>query len=140
MKYFLIFFLIFFFGCSDKYQTARLGEKNHQKIRYNIGNHQAVRIRKNMEKFYQRARVKWGDDAEIATTSRFVKYSNNFKSKATIDFVTRKITVETTEAKSPKKYLQKAIVSTLLTPSDPTKVDLFSDKETIYYGDIFLGF
>jgi len=137
--YKLIIIIIFLLsGCSDKYQKEWARNKNHQLLRDNAGYHQKVRYRKNVAALRKRVRLKWGNNDEVSSKSRLVKYSNHYKSRAIIDFKTRKILVETTDITTPKKSLKKAIVATLLTPKDPTTVDLFSDKEMSFKGEPFL--
>lgn len=70
----------------------------------------------------------WGEE-KIATPKEYVKYTDHYQSRALINFTTGKIQVETVVVKNSKSALKKAIVSTLLTPSDPTEIDLFSAKE-----------
>lgn len=134
---FLLFFIIFI-GCSSKYQYAKNTEGDNQTIRDNDGNHQVVRFREEVDRFHQKVRSKWGHDAQVSGRSTFVKYSDNFKSKASVDFEARKITVETTDDANPNESLKKAIVATLLTSKDPSKVELYSEKDTEFYGEPFL--
>lgn len=67
-------------------------------------------------------------DKKVATPKEYVKYTDKYLSRAIINFETGRIRVETVDSKTPKASLKKAIVSTLLTPDDPSKVDLLSDK------------
>ena len=70
----------------------------------------------------------WGrKNRVIASPHRFVKYTQNYKSRAIINFDNGKIRVETVAAKRPLKSLHNAIVTTLLTPDDPRSVDLYTD-------------
>ncbi|MFM2485808.1 membrane-bound lytic murein transglycosylase MltC [Celerinatantimonas yamalensis] len=74
----------------------------------------------------------WGkNDDLVASQKTFVKYTNNYRTRASINFDEGQVQVETLATVSPKRELQQAIVATLLTPDDPTKVDLFSDKAFI---------
>jgi membrane-bound lytic murein transglycosylase C len=71
----------------------------------------------------------WGrKDARLPTRTHYVKYTQNYKSRAIVDFDAGAITVETVDDKDPRASLKSAIVTTLLTPDDPRAVDLFSDK------------
>lgn len=135
---FLLFFIIFI-GCSGKYQYAKSADGDNQVIRDNDGNHQVVRFREEVDRFHQKARSRWGHDAQVSGRSTFVKYSDNFKSRASVDFEARKITVETTDEANPNESLKKAIVATLLTSKDPSKVELYSEKDTEFYGEPFLS-
>ena len=133
-----------FYGCSGKHQLVRNGrsgangDSGYQELRANSGDHQYVRFRKEMDAFQQRVRQEWDRDAQISGVSTFVKYSSKFKSRATINFESRQVVVETTDMKNPKESLKQAIVATLLTPKDPTRVELYTEEETTYYGEPFL--
>ena len=72
----------------------------------------------------------WGDK-KVATPKEYVKYTDHYQSRAIINFSTRAIQVETLAAKNAKSTLKSAIVATLLTPEDPSTVDLLSDKAII---------
>lgn len=71
----------------------------------------------------------WGKkETKLPSRTSYIKYTQNYKSRAIVDFDTGTITVETVDDKDPKASLKNAIVTTLLTPDDPRAVDLFSDK------------
>lgn len=71
----------------------------------------------------------WGKgEVKIPTKTHYVKYTQNYMSRAVVDFDAAKITVETLDEKDPKSSLRNAIVTTLLTPNDPRAVDLYSDS------------
>ncbi len=82
---------------------------------------------------------KWGD-REVLTPSnkRYVKYTENYKSRAIVQFDQGLITVETLDQQQSHQSLQRAIVSTLLTPDDPRAVDLYSAKEIKLTGRPYL--
>lgn len=72
----------------------------------------------------------WGEEnVQVPKQKEYVKYIDNYKSRALIDFDKGIITVETLEEKTPKTSLQNAIVTTLLLPDDPRAVDLFGASE-----------
>ena len=76
-----------------------------------------------------KASASWGrKDAKLPSRTRYVKYTQNYRSRAVVDFDTGEITVETVDQKAPRDSLKNAIVTTLLTPEDPRAVDLYSDK------------
>lgn len=78
---------------------------------------------------FGRASGSWGKkDTRLPSRTHYVKYTQNYKSRAIVDFDTGQITVETVDDKDPRASLKSAIVTTLLTPDDPRAVDLFSDK------------
>ena len=88
----------------------------------------------------QKAAKNWGkNNAATASQEVYVKYTDSYLSKAEVDFSKGIISVATLDTKDPKKALHKAIVATLLTPEDPEKVDLYSDKEITYSGKPYLA-
>jgi len=69
----------------------------------------------------------WGkDDARVPRPKQYVKYTQNYLSRASVDFDAGLVTVETVDTKKPLESLRSAIVTTLLTPNDPRAVDLYS--------------
>ncbi|MCE2571386.1 membrane-bound lytic murein transglycosylase MltC [Motilimonas eburnea] len=80
--------------------------------------------------FADRVYVTWGqNDSVFASSKHYVKYTDNYQSRAQIDFDNGVITIETIATEQPEQHLHHAIVATLLTPSDPSSVDLFSAQE-----------
>ena len=78
----------------------------------------------------------WGrKETKLPTRTSYIKYTQNYKSRAIVDFDAGTITVETVDDKDPKTSLKNAIVTTLLTPDDPRAVDLFSDKAVTLSSD-----
>lgn len=72
----------------------------------------------------------WGkDNVEIPQKKEYVKYMQNYKSRALVDFDKALITVETLDTANPKESLKNAIVTTLLLPDDPRSADLFGARE-----------
>jgi len=72
---------------------------------------------------------KWGkQEVKVPTRKQYVKYTQNYMSRAVVDFDKGQVMVETLDEKDPAGSLHNAIVTTLLTPDDPRSVDLFSDK------------
>ncbi|HEX7030762.1 MAG TPA: murein transglycosylase domain-containing protein [Gammaproteobacteria bacterium] len=71
----------------------------------------------------------WGrDEVRVPTRTQYVKYTQNYQSRAVVDFDAGTVTVETLDESAPDTSLKNAIVTTLLTPDDPRAVDLFSDR------------
>ncbi|WP_319585175.1 murein transglycosylase domain-containing protein [uncultured Pseudodesulfovibrio sp.] len=88
-----------------------------------------------LETFVKAVTGVWGeDDARLPAPKQYVKYTDNYLSRASVDFDTGVIVVETVADKEPLKSLRNAIITTLLTPGDPRAVDLYSAK-TIKLGD-----
>jgi membrane-bound lytic murein transglycosylase C len=71
----------------------------------------------------------WGKkETKLPERTVYVKYTQNYMSRALVDFDAGRITVETLDTKDQKASLKNAIVTTLLTPDDPRAVDLYSDS------------
>jgi membrane-bound lytic murein transglycosylase C len=76
-----------------------------------------------------KASASWGaKEVKLPSRTRYVKYTQNYRSRAVVDFDSGEITVETVDQQEPRTSLKNAIVTTLLTPDDPRAVDLYSDK------------
>ena len=72
----------------------------------------------------------WGkDNAKIPKQKEYVKYMQNYKSRALIDFDKGIVTVETIDTKNINNSLKNAITTALLLPDDPRAVDLFGTNE-----------
>ena len=83
--------------------------------------------------------AEWGkEEVYISGKRHYVKYTNNYKSRARIDFTKGIVRVETVATDNPKAHLQQAITTTLLTPNDPRSVDLYSAAEIKVNGKPFL--
>ena len=78
----------------------------------------------------------WGkNNVIIPQKKEYVKYLQNYKSRALIDFAKGTIRVETL---GDKKSLKKSIVTTLLLPDDPRSIDLFGAKDVKLGGTPYL--
>jgi membrane-bound lytic murein transglycosylase C len=91
------------------------------------------RFKKNFEKllalFKKDVQKEWGrDEVKIPQPKEYVKYTQNYLSRAAVDFDRGLVTVETVDQENPLPSLKNAIVTTLLTPDDPRAVDLYSAK------------
>jgi len=80
----------------------------------------------------------WGDDFIAPSTQSYVKYLDDFDSRAQIDFNLGKIRVETLKQDDHLIVLKHAITSTLLTPADPQQVDIYTAQEVGLSGEPFL--
>jgi membrane-bound lytic murein transglycosylase C len=79
---------------------------------------------------------RWGKkEIKVPEQKRYVKYTQNYRSRALVDFDAGEILVETLDENDPRTSLKNAIVTTLLTPNDPRSVDLFSDKDVTLTSD-----
>ena len=80
---------------------------------------------------------RWGEDEVVVPGKRrYVKYTQNYQSRAVVDFDRGLVTVETLD--SNPASLRNAIVTTLLTPDDPRAVDLYSDRPIELSGTPYL--
>jgi len=71
----------------------------------------------------------WGQQASFSSAKAYVKYLDDYLSRARIDFEAGTLVVETLASSEPKKQLKEAIVSALLTPDDPNSVDIYSARD-----------
>jgi membrane-bound lytic murein transglycosylase C len=87
------------------------------------------------KKFVHDVVAVWGeDDARTPSPKVYVKYSDTYKTRSVIDFENAIVRVETLD----ENRLKQAIITTLLSPEDPSSVDLFSDKPVQLGGVPFL--
>lgn len=84
-------------------------------------------VRKQINHLVKELAKTWGDK-KVASQKEYVKYTDKYQSRAIINFKSGHIRVETVVAKNEQAALKAAIVSTLLTPDDPSTVDLLSAK------------
>ncbi|MGX9419269.1 membrane-bound lytic murein transglycosylase MltC [Vibrio sp. WJH972] len=82
---------------------------------------------------------RWGvNEVKVAGRSNYVKYIDDYQSRAEVNFDKGTITIETIASSEPLVHLKRAIKTTLLTPDDPLSVDLFSSKDIELKGQPFL--
>jgi peptidoglycan lytic transglycosylase C len=78
----------------------------------------------------------WGkQETKVPTKKQYVKYTQNYQSRAVVDFDQGEVMVETLDDRDPNGSLRNAIITTLLTSDDPRSVDLFSDKPVTLSSD-----
>lgn len=83
--------------------------------------------------------MRWGkDEVYVASKRDYVKYTDDYQSRARVDFDNGRVTIETVAMEDPKQHLKQAIVTTLLTPNNPATVDLYSAAEIPLEGRPFL--
>ncbi|NMP30783.1 DUF3393 domain-containing protein [Thalassotalea sp. M1531] len=69
----------------------------------------------------------WGkENVKLPSAKKYVKYSNDYKARAIVDFEKGVVTVETIAKKQPLIKLKQAIATTLLSPANPNDTDIFS--------------
>lgn len=73
---------------------------------------------------------KWGrkEAGELPGKTRYVKYTDDYKNRAIVDFDQGTVVIEHLEEERVEEKLRGAVVIALMTPGDPRAVDLFSDK------------
>ncbi|MCZ2723606.1 murein transglycosylase domain-containing protein [Marinomonas sp. 15G1-11] len=81
----------------------------------------------------------WGKgNSELPEKKKYVKYTNDYQARTVVDFDSGLVRVETIAKDSPIETLKKAVTTTLLTTSDPSKTDIFSSAEPNTDGVPFL--
>jgi membrane-bound lytic murein transglycosylase C len=82
---------------------------------------------KFLSNFVENISKQWGEEnVKVPKKKEYVKYMQNYKSRALVDFDKGIVTVQSLDS---KKSLKNAIVTTLLLPDDPRGADLFSAGE-----------
>jgi membrane-bound lytic murein transglycosylase C len=80
----------------------------------------------------------WGEEFVAPSRQSYVKYLDDYASRAQIDFNLGKIRVETQKSADYANVLSHTIVSTLLTPADPKQVDIYTAQDVGLTGQPFL--
>ena len=80
----------------------------------------------------------WGEEFVAPSRQSYVKYLDDYASRAQIDFNLGNIRVETQKYADHREVLSHAIVSTLLTPADPKQVDIYTAQDVGLTGEPFL--
>ncbi len=88
----------------------------------------------------QQSGAQWGQQEArtVPTKTRYVKYTEDYKSRVVVDFDQGSILVEHLDEDGVQNKLRGAVVTALLTPADPRSVDLFSDKPVELNGTPYL--
>lgn len=69
-----------------------------------------------------------GEEEEVSSDRRLVKYSNAYQARAIVDFEQGFLQVETVATEAPLQQLKDATVLALLTPQNLTLEDIFTDS------------
>ncbi|MDD5475400.1 MAG: murein transglycosylase domain-containing protein [Syntrophales bacterium] len=97
------------------------------------------RVQAVLDRFRRSVDSVWGkEDSRESSQVEYVKYTQNYLSRASVDFNLGIITVETIDQENPLTSLRNAVVTTILTPDDPRAVDLYSAGEVPLGGEPFL--
>ncbi|GIC76369.1 membrane-bound lytic murein transglycosylase C [Moritella sp. F3] len=81
----------------------------------------------------------WGDNnTAFSSNYRYIKYTNDYRSRAIIDFQQGSVRVETLEQQNSPQYLKQAIEYTLLAPLQPKYTDFYNSYTSEIKGTPFL--
>lgn len=101
-------------------------------------NYTSKELAKIISDFLKRVEKDWGNESKVPSPKEYVKYTQNYKSMAYVNFDTGEILVQTIDNENPNDSLKNAIISTLLTPEDPRAIDLYSDAQIKLSGTPYL--
>ena len=92
-----------------------------------------------LDQLQVRAQDTWGrEGTNLPTSTTYVKYTDGYNSKATVDFLNGRITVETIAEEHSLGELKHALVATLLATDDLSSTDIFTDRDPDFTGKPFL--
>ncbi len=91
-----------------------------------------------IEFFSEQGHSFWGEEFVAPSSQSYVKYLDDYASRAQIDFNLGNIRVETQKQGDYRQVLAHAITSTLLTPADPNQVDIYTAQDVGLTGQPFL--
>jgi membrane-bound lytic murein transglycosylase C len=121
----------------DVIAIAHQAVKTNQLIQQDVNNIKAL-----FEELRRHIKEVWAEDRpQVPNKKKLVKYTNNYKARAIVDFEKGSILVESLASSSQAKTLdnlQRAIVTTLLSTSDPQKTDIFSSETPQLSGKPYL--
>ena len=81
----------------------------------------------------------WGDtELSFSTNYRYIKYTNDYRSRSIIDFQQGNVRVETLAQPNSQQYLKQAIEYTLLAPEQPAYTDFYTSYSSEIKGKPFL--
>lgn len=81
----------------------------------------------------------WGSSNQaLSSNYRYVKYTNDYRSRSIIDFKQGTVRVETLEQQNSQQYLKQAIEYTLLAPMQPKYTDFYTSYTSEIKGTPFL--
>ena len=102
--------------------------------------HARARLNRLLGNVQKQSSRKWGrhEARKLPTRTRYVKYTDGYRSRVTVNFDSGEILIEHLDAPGIRDKLRNAITTALLTPGDPRAVDLFSDKPVELNGTPYL--
>ncbi|UUO25124.1 DUF3393 domain-containing protein [Colwellia sp. M166] len=122
---------------TDVVSIANQAIKTNKLIQQDITNIKAL-----LDELSKHINNVWGEDKpQLPSNKKLVKYTNDYKARAIVDFEKGRILIETLADSSQAKTisnLQSAIVTTLLTSADPNKTDIFSSDAPTLSGKPYL--
>jgi membrane-bound lytic murein transglycosylase C len=81
----------------------------------------------------------WGDsNSAFSSNYRYIKYTNDYRSRAIIDFKQGNVRVETLEQQHSQQYLKQVIEYTLLAPEQPLYTGFYTSDAAEIKGTPFL--
>jgi len=81
----------------------------------------------------------WGDSEQsFSSNFRYIKYTNDYRSRSIIDFQQGSVRVETLAQPNSQQYLKQAIEYTLLAPERPKYTDFYTSYSSEVKGNPFL--
>jgi len=88
------------------------------------------------DNFHKQVSNLWGNtDNAFSTNYRYIKYTNDYRSRSIIDFKKNSVRIETLDN---QQYLKQAIEYTLLAPEQPKYTDFYSSYTSEVKGTPFL--
>ena len=91
------------------------------------------------DNYYQNVTGIWGDtELSFSSNYRYIKYTNNYRSRSIIDFQQGSVRVETLTQPNSQQYLKQAIEYTLLAPEQPKYTDFYTSYSSEIKGKPFL--
>ncbi|CAM2773673.1 murein transglycosylase domain-containing protein [Moritella viscosa] len=91
------------------------------------------------DNYYQNVTEIWGDtELSFSSNYRYIKYTNNYRSRSIIDFQQGSVRVETLTQPNSQQYLKQAIEYTLLAPEQPKYTDFYTSYSSEIKGKPFL--
>jgi len=118
-----------------------VASRSHQRHGHSVPVHKKAiaAILAKAENHKKRIGRVWGlREIKMPSSHLFVKYSQNYNSRAVIDFETGSITVETVDRTRRKTSLKDTLITTILTPDDPRAIELYTAKPNRQAGKPYL--
>jgi|GEM_PF-197550 len=123
----------------DRYPNLAQDLHDHQEVIQRLES-EVKQYREQLSSLREQVQSQWGSEGAVASSvNQFVKYTDSYQSRGSMDFDQGKILVETVDQSNPREHLRAAIVTTLLTPYDAENPELYTDKSISYSGPALLA-